>query len=889
VTTWTRQRKLLWVPTVVVLAVVLIAGSRMIALSVRHDAAVARETAATVANTSVRKIEPLLQKLADLAERRAALAAQAPSRRDTLASLESLPPVAKTLWMTSDDKVLGSLPAEAATANGIASEWGSADSAHTVPGAAVLGPMRLGSLWLIAVRFPVAASSPLTAGPLAAAGLRGWSVAYADLDELIAASQLRRLIDIGYDFDLSQVEPLSSRSRSFVSSRTEPLTDTVAARIRLPVAAAIPGSYLELAIRPRAGWFPATLLAAEIGLLVFLAWLLAFGTHELTHELQRSRADLVAALQRQRSTNQQLAVEMQKRLNLQETFDHARFHDAFTGLPNRRYFMDQLDRALRDMRKQQRQYLAVIIVDIVRFKLINDILGHTAGDELMVQAARRFEKTTSAFEGVLARWGGDQFAVMILDVASRDAAMNVASLLRGELRSPFDLRRHRLVVAATMGVTWADSGLQRAEDVVREADIALSAAKHHETAKILGYAPNMAGQAANLVSLEADLHVASERHELQLLFQPIVNLHTYKMVGAEALLRWRHPVEGVLAPDRFLGIAEETGLMVPITHWIILRAVRVAEEWRRRLPANQEFFISVNLSPTALRDPDLSQYVASLLRETQLPPSLLKFELTEAALISNVGAARETLDQLHGLGVQLMLDDFGTGYSSLSYLQLFPFDFVKIERPFVNLMASDQANTGMTAAMLQMAGSLNLTAIAEIVETEEAAQALQAMGCDYGQGYYFSEPIEAEPALQLLRSGQPFQPRPESSATLKIRPLEEDGSPTIRMRIDQDQPEQQSSPTVRIPPLEEDGSPTIKTRIDQDQPERESSPTVKIPPLDEDGSPTIMIPAAQHHLQASRWTSETVKLRPLEEEGSSTVGPAENPIEEPQLKGARRR
>jgi diguanylate cyclase (GGDEF)-like protein len=860
---WTRQRSFLWVPTVVVSAVVLIAGSRMIALSVRHDAAVARETAATVANTSVRKIEPLLQKLADVAERRAALAAQVPSRRDTLASLESLPPAAKTLWMTSDDKVLGSRPAEAATANGIASEWGSADSAHTIPGSAVLGPMRLGSLWIMAVRFPIAASSSV------AARLRGWSVAYTDLDELIAASHLGRLIDMGYDFELSQVEPLSSRSRSFVSSRTEPLTDTVAARIRLPAAAAIPGSYLELAIRPRAGWFPGTLLASEIGLLVFLAWLLAFGTHELTHELQRSRAELVAALQRQRSTNQQLAVEMQKRLKLQETFDHARFHDAFTGLPNRRYFMDQLDRALRDLRKRQRQCLAVIIVDIVRFKLINDILGHTAGDELMVQAARRFEKTTSAFEGVLARWGGDQFAVLILDVASRDAAMNVAGLLRGELRSPFDLRRHRLVVAATMGVTWADSGQQRAEDVVREADIALSAAKHHETAKILGYAPNMAGQAANLVSLEADLHVASERHELELLFQPIVNLHTYKMVGAEALLRWRHPVEGVLAPDRFLGIAEETGLMVPITHWIILRAVRVAEDWLRRLPANQEFFISVNLSPTALRDPDLSQYVASLLRETQLPPSLLKFELTEAALISNVGAARETLDQLHGLGVQLMLDDFGTGYSSLSYLQLFPFDFVKIERPFVNLMASDQANTGMTAAMLQMAGSLNLTAIAEIVETEEAAQALQAMGCDYGQGYYFSEPVEAEPALQLLRSGEPFQPRPEISATLKIRPLEEDGSPTIRMRIDQDQPAQEPSPTVKIPPLEEDGSPTIKTRVDQqpDQPPQKPSATVKLRALEQDGSPTI------------RLAKDPVAEDPI----------AEDPIEEPQFKGARRR
>jgi diguanylate cyclase (GGDEF)-like protein len=608
------------------------------------------------------------------------------------------------------------------------------------------------------------------------------------------------------------------------------------------VAAAIPGSYLELAIHPRDGWFPVTLLASEIGLLVFLAWLLAFGTHELTQELQRSRAALVAALQRQRATNQRLAVEMQQRLKLQETFDHARFHDAFTGLPNRRYFMDQLDRALRDLRKQRRQCLAVIIVDIARFKLINDILGHTAGDELMVQAARRFEKTTSAFEGVLARWGGDQFAVLILDMASRDAAMNVANLLRGELRSPFDLRRHRLVVAATMGVTWADSGQHRAEDVIREADIALSAAKHHETAKILGYAPNMAGQAANLVSLEADLHVANERHELELLFQPIVNLHTYKMVGAETLLRWRHPVEGMLAPDRFLGIAEETGLMVPITRWIILRAVRLAEEWLRCLPANQEFFISVNLSPTALRDPDLSQYVASLLRETQLPPSLLKFELTEAALISNVGAARETLDQLHGLGLQLMLDDFGTGYSSLSYLQLFPFDFVKIDRPFVNLMASDQANTGITAAMLQIAGSLNLTAIAEIVETEEAAQALQAMGCDYGQGYYFSEPIEAGPALELLRSGLPFQPRPESSATVRIRPLEEIGSPTIRMRVDQppDQAAQETSPTVKVRPLEEDGSPTIKTRVDQ-PPAQETSSTAKMHPLQEDGSPTVRL------------------------------------------------
>jgi diguanylate cyclase (GGDEF)-like protein len=509
--------------------------------------------------------------------------------------------------------------------------------------------------------------------------------------------------------------------------------------------------------------------------------------------------------------NQQLAAEMQQRLNLQETFDHARFHDAFTGLPNRRYFMDQLDRALRDMRTRRRQRLAVIIVDIVRFKLINDMLGHTAGDELMVQAARRFEKSTSAFEGVLARWGGDQFAVLILDLASPEAAQNVAGRLQEELRSPFDLRRHRLVVAANMGVTWVDSGQQRAEDIVREADIALSAAKRHEKAKIVRYAPNMAGQTANLVSLEADLHVAMEKHELQLLFQPIVDLQTYKMVGAEALLRWRHPVEGVLAPDRFLRIAEETGLMAPITGWIILRAVRVAGDWVRRLPADQKFFISVNLSPTALRDPGLSEYVGSLLRETQLPPWFLKFELTEAALISNVGAARETLDRLHGLGVQLMLDDFGTGYSSLNYLQLFPFDFVKIDRPFVNRMASDQANTGMMAAMVQMAGSLNLTVIAEIIETGEAVKALQEMGCDYGQGYYFSEPLEAEPALQWLRSQQPFEPPQRTSATVKVPSLEEDESPTIMIpaALHPYEPSRGTSATMKLRPLDEDDSPTM--------------------------------------------------------------------------------
>jgi diguanylate cyclase (GGDEF)-like protein len=796
VTNSIRQRNFEWLPTVVVLAVVLLAGSRLIYLSVQHHAAVARERAAIVAGAFAKKIEPPLQKLAALAARQAA---QVPSSEN---AAESLAPAANTFWMTADDKVLGSRPQEAGSASGIASgiasEWQSAESARAAPASAVLGPLRLGSQWFVAARSPLPQS-------------QGWSVAFADLDELIADSHLARLVDMGYDFELSQVEPRSARSRSFVGSSTELLADAIGATIRLPTAAAIPGSYLQVAIRPRTGWYPATLLVSEIGLLAFLAWLLAFGTHDLNHALQRSRAALAAARRRLRAINQQLAGEMQLRMTLQKTFDHARFHDAFTGLPNRRYFMDQLDRALRDMRTKRRQRIAVIMVDIARFALINDTLGHTAGDELMVQAARRFEKSTSAFECVLARWGGDQFALLMLDAASAEAALNIAGLLQEELRPPIELRRHRLVVAANIGITSVDSGQQRAEDVVREADIALTVAKRHETTKIVAYSPNMAGQAANLVSLEADLHVALEKHELRLLFQPIVDLRTYRMVGAEALLRWRHPVESMLAPDKFLRIAEDAGLMVSITRWIILRVVKLAGEWVRRLPANEKFFISINLSPMAVRDPGLSDFVATLLQETQLPPSLLKFELTEAALISNVGAARESLERLHAMGVQLMLDDFGTGYSSLSYLQLFPFDFVKIDRPFVNLTSADRANTGMMAAMVQMAGSLNLTAIAEIIETEAAAKALQEMGCDFGQGYYFSEPLEAERALQRLRSQQPFQPPQASSETAAVRPLDEDSSPAS-MRPVLKTPSKagpSTSATVNSPALREDDSPTI--------------------------------------------------------------------------------
>src|SRR5256886_16294006 len=442
---------------------------------------------------------------------------------------------------------------------------------------------------------------------------------------------------------------------------------------------------------------------------------------------------------------------MEQHQALQKSLEHARYHDPFTGLPNRRYFMDQLDRALRELRARRRQRIAIVLIDIDRFALINDTLGHTAGDELMVQAAQRFAKALEGLECVLARWGSEQLPVLVYELESIAAAHAITTELQNARQEPFALRQHRIKIATRMGFTCIDSGLQRAEDALREADVALSVAKRQQSQLTVAYTPGMGGAAVRLVSLEADLHIALERNEFRLLFQPIVDLRGQRVVGTEALLRWRHPVEGLLTPSDFLAIAEEAGVIVPVTRWVIQRVCRLAAEWRKRLPQGTNFYISVNLSAAALHDPGLRDYVARVLEDTHTPPGHLKFELTEGGLISNASTAREALDALHRMGIELMLDDFGTGYSSLSYLQLFPFDYVKIDRPFVNRTGSERANNAITSAILQMTSSLGLLAVAEVVETQAAAQALVEMGCNFGQGYFFSAPLEAEEALEKLR------------------------------------------------------------------------------------------------------------------------------------------
>jgi len=762
------KRHAWWLLPLLAAALVALLGTRLVVLGVHERAEQLRRTAQAMVTRHARLIEAELAALTAAAQRQRVGASDG-ADSGPRASQRAAGAAADrgSFSMSTEGTVLAAAPADAAVANAIAAEWAAAPAARR--SAALFGPVRYGSQWIVVAHAPVDSGTSF--------------VSYENLESLLARARFGTLVNEGYEFQLSQPDPLTRQSRTFLSSQPGTLPEAATSAIVLRSVAA---PYLTLAIRPRSGWYPARELAAEVGLLALLAWAVSFATFDLTHSLERTRSALAATRRRLHLVNERLAGEIEQRQSLQRSFEHARYHDAFTGLPNRRYFMDQLDRVLREIRTRRRRRVAVALIDIERLRLISDTLGHTAGDELLLQAAQRCAALLNASEHVLARWGPDQLAVLLHEVDAVSAAQELADRLQEECNRQYELRQHRLRVSSRVGFTCIDSGLQRAEDVLREADLAVSIGRQQQRQRAVAYAAGMAGAAVSLVSLEADLHVALERREFRLLFQPIVELQGGRVVGAEALLRWRHPVEGLLTPDKFLALAEEAGVIVPVTRWIIQRVCRLAAEWRQRLPAREDFYISVNLSAAVLRSPGLRDYVAQVLDDTHTSAAHLKFELSEGGLVSNVSTARAVLDAFHEMGIELMLDDFGTGYSSLSYLQLFPFDYVKIDRPFVSRTGSERANNAITAAILQMASNLGLRAVAEVVETRAAANTLLEMGCTYGQGYFFSPPVDAEVAFQQLRTRGRFAPSgmPGAAAGADEASGNEDDSPTLMLPAD---------------------------------------------------------------------------------------------------------
>jgi diguanylate cyclase (GGDEF)-like protein len=437
----------------------------------------------------------------------------------------------------------------------------------------------------------------------------------------------------------------------------------------------------------------------------------------------------------------------------------ARRADPLTGLPNRAMFMDRVDRLIASSGPTPAPSFAVLFLDIDRFKLVNDSLGHLAGDELLVGVARRLEQSLRATDAVaravgehtLARLGGDEFTVLLQGVRSAAEAASVAERLLTAVARPFDIQGSEVVVSISIGLVMNDTRYQRAEDMVRDSDTAMYHAKAEGKARFAVFDTSMLVAIEERMQLESDLRLALEREELHLYYQPIMELATGRLCGFEALLRWNHPQRGIVAPSHFVPAAEEMGLIVSIGLWAIREACQQMRTWSAEFPECAELTINVNLSARQCMHADLVPNVQRILEETGLAPERLKLEITEGIVLENSEGVIDVLNALRALGVQLGLDDFGTGYSALSYLRQFPFQTLKIDRSFVDSMQAD-GSTEIIKAIVSLADGLAMDVTAEGIETAQQVSDLRDLECQYGQGFFFFKPLTKEDARAVLRS-----------------------------------------------------------------------------------------------------------------------------------------
>jgi diguanylate cyclase (GGDEF)-like protein/PAS domain S-box-containing protein len=446
------------------------------------------------------------------------------------------------------------------------------------------------------------------------------------------------------------------------------------------------------------------------------------------------------------------------------------FHDALTGLANRALFTDHLKLAVARGRRQAEREFAVLFLDLDRFKVINDSLGHMVGDQLLVGIARRLEACLRPGDTV-ARLGGDEFTILLEDLKGEKEAVEVAERLQYALAMPFNLGGQQVFTTASIGITLSSIGYTRPEDCLRDADTAMYRAKQHGKARHELFDSSMHARAMKLLQVESDLRRAVEHDELVIHYQPIMSLETGRVGGFEALVRWQHPQQGLISPVDFIPVAEETGLIVPLGQWVLGEACRQARVWQEQFPSDPPLSISVNISAKQFAQPGLIEQVESILRETGLASGSLHLELTESVVMESIETATDLLHRLRALGVALSIDDFGTGYSSLNYLHNFPLDTLKIDRSFVSQMAGNNEKTEIVQTIVTLARSLGMNVVAEGIETEMQLASLQALECEGGQGYLFAKPMHTEDAEAFLFDAFLPEIAQTSDSLIQLQPM----------------------------------------------------------------------------------------------------------------------
>ena len=462
---------------------------------------------------------------------------------------------------------------------------------------------------------------------------------------------------------------------------------------------------------------------------------------ERRREAEAHAAQLADSLEQQERANDALRKS-------RRDFKHAALHDSLTGLANRKHLGDLLRMLIQQYRDDPSKNFHVLFLDIQRFKNINDSLGHTIGDKVLMIAAKRFVRMVTPSD-TIARLGGDEFAVILRNLSTVGKAQKVARRIAQSIAQPFSLSGNRISIGVNVGIAPCDAEYDTPEELLRDADIAMHYAKEKNSG-VAVFTKELRDRFLERANLELDLRQAVERKELMMHYQPIVSLIDGRLVGFEALLRWSHQERGFIPPTKFIPIAEESGLIQPITVWILGETCKQLSKWRTISPATSDLLVSVNISGKHLSTDDLIDDVELALDESRLPPQALKLEITESTAMENAEHTIEVLNQLKKIGVKLSIDDFGTGYSSLSHLHRLPFDTLKIDRSFVSRVGEKGENSEVLQTIISLAKNLKMRVIAEGIETEGQLAVLRNLGCDYGQGYLLAKPLSRENAEALL-------------------------------------------------------------------------------------------------------------------------------------------